>query len=92
MDLENAYNRINREALQQILKMYDVDGKLLSVITSIYVNTLACVRMIWVVCVRQVCIMSSWLFKIYMDAVVKKVKVGIGRMVVRFCVVSQRKI
>ena len=30
MDLEKAYDRINREEVWQILRMYDVDGKLLN--------------------------------------------------------------
>ena len=29
--------------------------------------------------VRQVCIMFSWLFNVYMDAVMKEVKMGMGR-------------
>ena len=44
MDLEKAYDRVNKEALWQVLKMYDVGGKLLNGIKSIYVNSLACVR------------------------------------------------
>ena len=57
-----------------------------------YVNSLACVRIkggeskwfridIWV---RQGCIMSPWLFKVYMYAVMKEIKMGIGRRGVRF--------
>ena len=34
--------------------------------------------------VRQVCIMSLWLFNLYIDAVVKEVKMGMGRRGVRF--------
>ena len=34
--------------------------------------------------VRQVCIMSLWLLSVYMDAVMKEVKIGIGRMGMRF--------
>ena len=30
MDFENAYDRFNREALQQVLRIYDVGGKLLN--------------------------------------------------------------
>ena len=30
MDFEKAYDRVNREALWQVLRMYDVGGKLLS--------------------------------------------------------------
>ena len=77
MDLEKAYDRVNREALWQVLRMYDVGGKLLSSIKGMYVNGLACVRVKGgeSECfkidsgVRQVCIMSPWLFNVYMDAV-----------------------
>ena len=30
MDLEKAYDRVNREALWQVVRMYDVGGKLLN--------------------------------------------------------------
>ena len=44
MDLEKAYDRVNREVLLQVQRMYDVGGKLLNGIKSIYVNSLGCVR------------------------------------------------
>ena len=44
MDLEKAYDRVNRDALWHIPRMYDVIGKLLSGIKSMYVNSQACVR------------------------------------------------
>ena len=44
MDLEKAYNKVNKEALWQVLRMYDVAGKLLNGIKSMYVNSLTCVR------------------------------------------------
>ena len=44
MDTEKAYARVNREVLWQVLRMYDVGGKLLDGIKSIYVISLACVR------------------------------------------------
>ena len=37
IDLEKTYKRVNREALCQVLRMYDVGGKLLSGIKSIMV-------------------------------------------------------
>ena len=72
--------------------MYDVGGELLNGIKSMYVNSLACVRLRGgeSECfrmdngVRQVCIMSPWLFNVYMDAVMKEVKMGMGRRGVRF--------
>ena len=42
--LEKAYNRVNREALWQVLRMYDVGGKLSGRFKSISVGNLACVK------------------------------------------------
>ena len=44
MDLKKAYDRVNREALWEVLRMYDVGGKPLNEIKSMYVCSLACVR------------------------------------------------
>ena len=44
VDLEKLYDRVNREALRQVLRMYDVGGKLLDGIKSMYVDSLAYVR------------------------------------------------
>ena len=44
IDLEKAYDRVNREPLWQVLRMYDVGGKLLNSIKSMNVNSLARVR------------------------------------------------
>ena len=41
IDLEKAYNRVNKEVLWQVLRMYDVGGKLLSEIKRNYVDSLA---------------------------------------------------
>ena len=43
IDLEKAYDRVNREALWEVLRMYDVGAKLLSGMKSMYVDCLACV-------------------------------------------------
>ena len=67
-------------------------GKLLNFIKRVYVNSLACVRIKGCEseCLRidsgviQVCIMSPWLFNVYMDAVMKELKMGMGRREVRF--------
>ena len=42
--LEKAYDRVIREALWEVLRMYDVGGKLLNGIKSMYVNSLVCVK------------------------------------------------
>ena len=87
-----VYDRVNREALWKVLRMYDVDGKLLNGIKSMYVNSLACVKVMRGVSeclkinsgMRQGCIISSWLFNVYIDAVMKDVKMGIRKKEVRF--------
>ena len=66
-------------------------GKLLNGIKSVYVKGLACVRVEG--CenecfridsgVRQVCFMSPWLLNVYMEAIMKELKMGMGRRGVR---------
>ena len=41
--LKKEYNRVNRETIWQVMRMYDVGGKLLSGIKGMYVNSLVCV-------------------------------------------------
>ena len=92
MDLEKVYDRVNRAELWQILRMYDVGGKLLNGINDIYINSLAYVRVkegeseCFRIdsCMRQMCIMSPLAFSAYMVAVMKDVKMGMGRRRVRF--------
>ena len=74
--------------------MYDKGSKLLNDIKSIYVNSLACIKVKGCEreCFRtdsgvtQVCIMSPWLFNVYsyIDTGMKEVKLGMGRRGVRF--------
>ena len=67
-------------------------GKLLNGIKSMYVSSLTCVKVKGdeSECfgidsgVRQGCIMFPSLFNVYMDTGMKEVKMGMGRMVVRF--------
>ena len=87
IDLEQTYDRVNREALWQVLRMYDVGDKLLSGIKRTYVDSSACVRVKGSESerfridsgVRQARIMSPWLFNVNMDGVMKKVKMRMGR-------------
>ena len=74
IDLEKAYGKVNREALWQVLKMHDVEGKFFNGIKSMYVDISACVRVKEGEIQRfridsgvvQGCIMSPWLFNIWM--------------------------
>ena len=38
IDLENAYDRVDRDAMWQVLRIYGVGGRLLKVILSFYSN------------------------------------------------------
>ena len=74
------------------MRTYDVGSKLLNDIRSMYVNSLAYVRVKGgenkcfrtTSGVRQRCIMSPWLFNIYMETMMKEVKMGMGKRGVRF--------
>ena len=44
MDLKKVYDRVNKKALWQALRINDVGGKLFNGIKSVYVNSLACIR------------------------------------------------
>ena len=85
IDLEKAYNTIDRHGMWQMLRVYGVGGKLLKAVQSFYVDRRACVRMgndvsEWFpvnVGLRQGCVMSPWLFNVYMDGVVREVKVRV---------------
>ena len=73
IDLEKAYDMVNREALWQVLRMYDVEGKVLNGIKSRHVDSSACVRIKGGISeqfridsrVRQGCIISPGLFNVY---------------------------
>ena len=82
MDLEKAYDRIDRDAMWCVLHMYGVNGKLLKAVQSLYERSEACVRICrkeseWFevsVGLRQGCVMSLWLFNLFMDGVMKEVR------------------
>ena len=81
MDLEKAYDRVDRAALWSVLQVYGIGGGLLRAVKSFYENSRACVRVgkeqsDWFevnVGLRQGCVMSPWLFNVYMDGVVREV-------------------
>ena len=80
MDLEKAYDTIDRQGMRQMLRVYGVGGKLLKAVQT---NSRACVRVgmdvsEWFpvnVGLRHGCVMSPWLFNVYIDGVVREVNV-----------------
>ena len=72
MDLEKAYDKVDREALWDILGKYGLDLKLIDAIKSFYVNGRACVRVDGrkgnffevKVKLRQGSVISPWLFNV----------------------------
>jgi len=85
LDLEGAYDGVPREALWYVLGMCGIGGKLLKAVKSFYECSESCVRVCqeeseWFevkVGLRQGCVMSPWLFNLYMDGVVKEFKARI---------------
>ncbi|MCP5003018.1 MAG: hypothetical protein GY941_03575 [Planctomycetes bacterium] len=86
MDLEKAYDRVDRMALWDVLGMYGVGGCLLEGIKAFYKGASACVRVDGrlsetfdiSVGVRQGCVMSPWLFNVYMDGCIREMKARVG--------------
>ena len=85
MDLEKAYGTIDRHGMWQRLRMYGVGGKLLKAVQSFIVDSRECVQVgndasEWFpvnVGLRQGCVMSPWLFIVYMDGVVRELNVRV---------------
>ena len=88
MDLEKAYDKVDWDALWEVLKIYGVGGQLLQGIKAFYQNASACVRIDGElsesfgirVGVRQGCVMSPWLFNVYMDGVIREMKAKVGKV------------
>ena len=82
VDLEKAYDRVDRELLWRVLRAYGVNGELIRAVRSLYDDGKACVRVQgqksdWFGVgqgVRQGCTMSPWLFNIFMDNIVREAK------------------
>ena len=82
MDLEKVYDRIDRDAMWRVLSMYGINGQLLKAVQSLYTGSEACVRVCreeseWFevgVGLRQGCVMSPWLFNLFMDGVMREVR------------------
>ncbi len=84
VDFEKASDRVDREALLNVLKIYGVGGQLLKGIQAFYREANACVKMegkysesfAVEVGVRQGCVMSPWLFNIFMDGCMREMIVS----------------
>ena len=82
IDLEKAYDRVDRKALWKVLELYGVGEKLRKAVESMYEGGRACVRICgeetdWFKVergLRQGCVMSPWLFNLYMDGVMREFK------------------
>ena len=44
LDLEKAYDRVDRDAMWNVLRLYGIGGRLLRRVKSLYVGSKACVR------------------------------------------------
>ena len=44
MDLEKAYDRVDRKAMWRVLGMYGINGQLLKAVQSLYEKSEACVK------------------------------------------------
>ena len=82
MDLEKAYDKVYRDKLWCVLDEYGVKGKLMRAIRSLYEGSEACVRVGGMLSgwfpisqgVRQGCVLSPWLFNVFMDRIMREVK------------------
>ena len=85
MDLEKAYDTIDWHGMWQILRVREVEGKLLKAMQSFHVDSRACVRVgndmsEWFpvdVGLGQDCVMSPWWFSVYMGGVVREVNANV---------------
>ena len=83
LDLEKAYDRVDRDVMWNVLRLYGIGGRLLQGVKSLYVGSKDCVRVgnevsEWfpeTVGLRHGCVMLPWLFNLYIDGVVREVNV-----------------
>ena len=86
MDFRKAYDRVDRDAMWHVLGMYRINGQLLKAVQSLYENSGACVSVCkeagkWFevgVGLRQGCVMSPWLFNLFMDEAMREVREKAG--------------
>ena len=82
VDLEKAFDRVDRELLWQVLERYGVRGRLKEAMESLYLQSEACVRVQgknseWFevsMGMRKGCTMSPWLFNLVIDSILRKAR------------------
>ena len=88
LDLAKVYDRVDRDAMWNVLRLYGIGGRLLRGVKSLCVGSKACVRVgngvsEWFpvrMGLRQGCVMLPWLFRMYIDGMVRKVNAqALGR-------------
>ncbi len=88
MDLEKAYDMVDREALWNVLRIYGVGRQLMEGIKAFYREANACVKIDGElsdsfgvrVGVRQGCVISPWLFNIFMDGCMREMRAKVGKV------------
>ncbi len=75
---KKAYDRTDWTAMWDVLKMYGVGESLMNGVKAFYMDAKACIRVngetsesFRIQGVRQGCVMSPWLFNLYMDGVIR---------------------
>ena len=84
IDLEKAYDRVNREKLWEALRQAQVEEGLVRAVQSLYMECEAKVKVgekysEWFKMdqgVRQGCTLSPWLFNVFLDIIVKEAREG----------------
>jgi exonuclease III len=93
VDLEKAYDRVDRRLMWKTLEEYSVDRQLIGAIASLYSDSKSCVRILGRKSemfrvgagLRQGCVLSPLLFIIYMDRIARR---SLGQESVRIGSVS----
>ncbi len=84
IDLEKVYHMVCSDRLWQVLERYGIHGGLMRAIQSMYLGSRACVRISGIMSgwfpithgVRQGCVMSPWLFNVFMDGIMRELSKG----------------
>ena len=91
VDLEKAYNKVNRDILWLVLEREGVPPKLVALIKALYVGAKASTRIDGVltdpfelnVCLKQGAVLSALLFNIFFGAIIKAAIPSKNRRVIR---------